>query len=99
MTEKWVLVTGAAGFIGSHTAEALLREGRNVVGVDNFDPFYAKADKEKNLKAVTETARLAQSQFHFLPVDIVDLTADDLKKFSLFDGPSCGKSGSSPFVK
>lgn len=35
-----ILVTGAAGFIGSHTAERLLSLGHNVVGVDNFSPYY-----------------------------------------------------------
>ena len=35
-----VLVTGAAGFIGMHTARALLAQGAQVVGVDSFDPYY-----------------------------------------------------------
>jgi UDP-glucuronate 4-epimerase len=45
-----VLVTGAAGFIGSHLAEALARRGDEVVGIDNFDPFYPRAMKERNLR-------------------------------------------------
>src|SRR5258708_36820734 len=45
-----VLVTGAAGFIGSHVAEALLARGDEVVGLDNFDPFYDRAVKERNLE-------------------------------------------------
>ena len=44
-----VLVTGAAGFIGSHLCEALLAQGRQVVGYDNFDPFYDRAIKQRNL--------------------------------------------------
>jgi UDP-glucuronate 4-epimerase len=43
------LVTGAAGFIGSHVAEALLARGDEVVALDNFDPFYPRAVKEANL--------------------------------------------------
>jgi hypothetical protein len=45
-----VLLTGAAGFIGSHVVAALLARGERVVGVDNFDPFYARPMKERNLR-------------------------------------------------
>lgn len=45
-----ILVTGAAGFIGSHLCEALLAAGFQVTGVDNFDPFYDRSIKEKNLE-------------------------------------------------
>jgi len=44
-----VVLTGAAGFIGSHLVEALARRGDEVVGIDNFDPFYPRAMKEHNL--------------------------------------------------
>jgi UDP-glucuronate 4-epimerase len=47
-----VLVTGAAGFIGSHLVEALVAQGDEVMGVDNFDPFYPRAMKERNLAEV-----------------------------------------------
>jgi len=48
VTSKWV-VTGAAGFIGSHVCEALVGRGDKVVGIDNFDPFYDRSFKERNL--------------------------------------------------
>ena len=38
-----ILLTGCAGFIGSHILERLLADGHTVVGVDNFDPFYSRA--------------------------------------------------------
>lgn len=44
-----ILVTGAAGFIGSSTVDRLLDLGHEVVGLDNFDPFYDRALKERNL--------------------------------------------------
>ncbi len=44
-----VLLTGIAGFIASHVAERLLDRGDEVVGLDNFDPFYARRIKERNL--------------------------------------------------
>jgi len=61
-----VLVTGAAGFIGSHVCEALLARGDEVVGVDNFDAFYARAVKERNLEEARRTAG-----FRFVEADIV----------------------------
>ena len=51
-----VLVTGAAGFIGSHLVEALAARGDEVVGIDNFDPFYDRAIKEQNLAAARANA-------------------------------------------
>lgn len=50
--EETVLVTGAAGFIGSHVVERLLGEGRRVIGLDNFDDVYPRALKERNLAEV-----------------------------------------------
>jgi len=62
-----VLVTGAAGFIGSHVAECLVARGDEVVGLDNFDAYYARAVKEANL------ARLRRSpRFRLVEGDIRD---------------------------
>ena len=69
MNER-VLLTGAAGFIGSQLAERLLSNGAHVVGVDNFDPFYDPAEKRANL----ETA-LASSGFELVQADCTDLQA------------------------
>jgi UDP-glucuronate 4-epimerase len=46
------LVTGAAGFIGSHTVEALLARGARVVGLDSFDDYYDVRRKRSNLEAI-----------------------------------------------
>ena len=53
---KAVLVTGGAGFIGSHLCEALLREGRRVVILDDFNPFYDPAVKHGNVAEVRRSA-------------------------------------------
>jgi UDP-glucuronate 4-epimerase len=51
-----VLVTGAAGFIGSWLTERLLERGDEVVGFDNYDPFYDRAIKEQNLASARANA-------------------------------------------
>lgn len=45
-----ILVTGAAGFIGSHLCERLLRDNTSVIGIDNFDSFYDPNIKRKNIR-------------------------------------------------
>ena len=62
-----VLVTGAAGFIGSHVAEALLRRGDAVVGLDNFNDYYDPARKWANVKRA-----LAQPAYELVEGDVRD---------------------------
>jgi nucleoside-diphosphate-sugar epimerase len=62
-----ILVTGGAGFIGSHLCERLLDEGNRVTAVDNFDPFYARAVKEASLRAVQASPR-----FQLIEEDVRD---------------------------
>jgi UDP-glucuronate 4-epimerase len=64
------LLTGGAGFIGSHTAEALLRQGADLTIVDSLDEFYSPAWKRANLKDVQAAGRFAFEQ-----VDIADYDA------------------------
>ena len=47
------LVTGGAGFIGSHVCERLLRDGHAVWALDDLNSFYSPAIKEKNLKEIS----------------------------------------------
>ncbi|MFO0857608.1 MAG: SDR family NAD(P)-dependent oxidoreductase [Phycisphaerales bacterium] len=82
-----ILVTGAAGFIGSHVAQALLERGVRVVGVDNFDSYYAKPIKLRNLREaglpdadmcdvdITNAAALASVFDRFKPDGVIHLAA------------------------
>ena len=65
MSER-VLVTGAAGFIGSHLSEALVARGDEVVGVDRFDPYYPRPLKERNLQALRGQARFTMVEADIL---------------------------------
>ena len=67
LMKKTVFMTGVAGFIGSHVAERLLLGGDRVVGLDNFDPFYPRAIKERNLAVLS-----AFPEFRFTEGDIRD---------------------------
>ncbi len=64
-----VLLTGAAGFIGSHLSERLLARGDVVVGIDNFDPFYARPIKESNLRGPRAHAAFSFSETDILETD------------------------------
>ncbi len=77
-----ILVTGAAGFIGFHLAERLLRQGRTVVGIDNLNDYY-----DVNLKRARLEALSAYPAFSFAEIDLADMAAlkalFDTHKFDL----------------
>lgn len=57
-----ILVTGAAGFIGSHLVDTLLAGGESVVGLDNFDDFYDEAIKRGNLASAMDHGRFTLAE-------------------------------------
>ena len=59
------VVTGAAGFIGSHLCERLVADGHEVVGLDSFHPYYARETKQRNLREL-----LAGPRFGFVEADL-----------------------------
>jgi len=65
-----ILVTGGAGFIGSHLCEELIRQKRSVVCVDNFNDYYNPLIKRKNIENL-----LFQDGFDLIETDILDFTA------------------------
>lgn len=67
------LVTGCAGFIGSHLTESLLRDDISVVGVDCFNANYGRAQKLENLRHASDW-----DSFEFIPLDLSDGDLQDL---------------------
>ena len=68
-----ILVTGAAGFIGSHLTDRLLELGHKVVGVDGFNSYYSWERKSKNL-----TQALAKENFRLVKRDLLELDLKEL---------------------
>lgn len=66
------VVTGSAGFIGSHLCEALLARGDTVTGLDAFVPYYPREVKERNLAEL-----LGQANYTFRAVDLRDASLDE----------------------
>lgn len=62
-----ILVTGGAGFIGSHLCEHLLQVGHRVIAMDNFDDFYSKSIKKDNVKEFRDYPK-----FNLVSADVID---------------------------
>jgi len=67
-----VVVTGAAGFIGSHLSERLIADGHDVLGLDSFTDYYSRDSKEQNLAAARAHRNFT---FHELDLVVADLEA------------------------
>jgi UDP-glucuronate 4-epimerase len=70
MSDRIILVTGAAGFIGFHVARALLDEGRRVIGLDNLNAYYDPSLKQARLGILR-----ASAGFEFVEADLADRAA------------------------
>jgi UDP-glucuronate 4-epimerase len=75
-----VLVTGGAGFIGSHVVDSLLADGDEVTMLDNFDPFYDRSIKERNIAGHTKHPR-----WRLVEADLRDAGALDRALTGSFD--------------
>ena len=81
MNEQHYIVTGGAGFIGSHIVEKLLNEGNKVTVIDNFDSFYPRAYKEQNLILCKSFDR-----FTLIDLDIQDAEGLEQVLTETYDG-------------
>ena len=67
------IITGAAGFIGSHLSEQLLELGENVVGIDNFDSWYDPKAKESNISSAMEHDSFSIFNENILSMDLSEI--------------------------
>jgi nucleoside-diphosphate-sugar epimerase len=88
------LVTGAAGFIGSHLCEALLARGHVVAGLDAFIPYYPRAAKEQNLAGLRATPGFTLHEADLRTADLAPLLAGCDVVFHLAAMPGLMKSWS-----
>jgi nucleoside-diphosphate-sugar epimerase len=93
------LVTGVAGFIGSHLAEKLLAAGHDVIGIDNFLDNYPRSFKERNLSEVAVHRNFAFVSDDLLRCDLKSLLRDVSYVFHLAGQPGVRSSWGKEFAR
>ncbi|MGF1471568.1 MAG: NAD-dependent epimerase/dehydratase family protein [Rubrobacteraceae bacterium] len=94
-----MLVTGAAGFIGSHLVERLLAGGHEVVGVDSFTDYYPRWYKERNLDLALEHPRFELVDGDILELDFAGLLGDTEAVLHLAGEPGVRRSWGENFQR
>ena len=70
MRNKYILITGAAGFIGYHISIRLIKEGFNIIGLDNLNNYYDVFLKKERLRKINDSAKGSKNIWQFLEGDI-----------------------------
>jgi UDP-glucuronate 4-epimerase len=96
---KQALVTGCAGFIGSHLCERLIAEGWHVLGVDGFTPYYDPADKLANLGVLAGAPRFELVRGDLVEMDLAPVLADAPTVFHLAAQPGVRPSFGEGFAR
>jgi len=78
-----ILVTGAAGFIGSHLCKRLIQEGHHVIALDNFNDFYDPEIKKRNISSLLDTPNFTLIPGDILNIELLDaIFSSDQEKIS-----------------
>jgi nucleoside-diphosphate-sugar epimerase len=93
------IVTGAAGFIGSHLVERLLSQGRAVIGVDSFDDYYDRKAKERNLASAVRHPNFRLIERDLLEFDPSSIWEPGCRVFHLAAQPGVRGSWGSHFER
>ncbi len=91
-----IIVTGCAGFIGSHFSEMMLNNGHNVIGIDNFDPYYDPEMKRNNLENFKNHPNFT---FHEIDLTSEDATFEVFSKGADVVVHLAGKAGVRPSIE
>jgi UDP-glucuronate 4-epimerase len=96
---KRAVVTGAAGFIGSHLCERLVAEGFGVTGIDAFTEYYDRADKLANLGALDGAPKFELVEDDLTKMDLAPVLADAPLVFHLAAQPGVAPSFGEGFAR
>jgi UDP-glucuronate 4-epimerase len=96
---KRAVVTGAAGFIGSHLCERLVAEGYSVTGIDAFTEYYDRADKLANLGALDGAPKFELVEDDLTKMDLAPVLADAPLVFHLAAQPGVAPSFGEGFAR
>src|SRR5216110_1261734 len=92
-----VVVTGAAGFIGSHLCERLLGDGHEVIGIDSFSDYYERGRKEQNLETLRRDGRFTLEELDLVDADLARILDGATVVFHLAGQPGVRPSWGSHF--
>ncbi len=99
MKPRIAVVTGCAGFIGSHLSERLIADGWRVIGVDAFTPYYARAQKRRNLELLAREPRFTLAELDLARDGFESLLADRPLVFHLAAQPGVRASFGAEFAQ
>jgi len=95
-----ILVTGCAGFIGSHVSERLLQEGYEVFGIDNLNDYYDVNQKEENLKILSKYNKFTFKKDDIISTNIInDIKPDKVCHLAAMAGVRNSIDNPSQYVK